>query len=65
MVSKNDRLSARAELVNGVANILAEWDRPGALYYEGAGKIVSWVLSHKCLHEAVTESILHPIGDDR
>ena len=51
-----DGSSARTELVNGVADLLAKWERGDDLYGEGAEKIVSWVLSHESIHEAVTES---------
>ena len=48
--------SPREEMIRGVAQCLAEWDRGDDLNREGAEKIVSWVLSFKRIQEAVTES---------
>jgi hypothetical protein len=52
-----DGSSARTELVNGTADLLAEWERGDDLCGEGAEKIVSWILSHERIHEAVTQSV--------
>ena len=49
-------LTATAELRWGVARLLTDWEHSDDIYSEGAEKIVSWLLSHERLHEALTES---------
>lgn len=47
--------SAKAELIDGAADLLAKWERGDDLIGEGAEKIVSWLLRHERLIEAVQE----------
>ena len=48
-------VTAFVELRDGVSSMLAEWERGSDLYGEGAEKIVSWLLSHERIHEAIAE----------
>jgi hypothetical protein len=49
--------TATATLVSGVAALLAAWEQSDDLASEGAAKIVRWLVTHKRIHEAITENV--------